>query len=182
MGCERIDGIMNPIFWMLIETVGSLLASACMLRAYAWSVHLTPHNPLSQFLNALTDWLVKPLSRLVAPSRKIMWPALIAGALVALLVTIAFFLLGGHPPQPGPVLLKALIYLVRWTLYLAIGILILMAIISLINPYAPLAPAFNQLADPILRPIRKIVPLVGNFDLSPLIAIILIQVLLALIR
>jgi YggT family protein len=57
-----------------------------------------------------------------------------------------------------------------------------MAIISLINPYAPLAPALNQLAAPILAPIRRILPLVGNFDLSPLVAILVIQVLLAFIH
>ena len=173
---------MNPIIWMLLETVGSLLASACMLRAYAWRVHLNPNNPLSQFVNALTDWLVKPLGKLVAPTRNMNWPSLLAGVLVALLVTIAFFLLSGIPPDPGPVLLRMVIYLARWTLYLLMGILILMAIISLINPYAPLAPAFNQLADPILDPIRKVLPLVGNFDLSPLVAIIVIQILLAVIR
>jgi YggT family protein len=174
---------MNPILWMLLETVGSLLASACMLRAYAWRVHLSPHNPLSQFVNALTDWLVNPLSKVVAPTRNMNWPSLVAGVLVALLVALLFFLLNGNlTPAPGPVLLLALVWLVRWTLYLLMGILILMAIISLINPHAPLAPALNQLADPLLAPIRKILPLVGNFDLSPLVAIILIQVLLAFVH
>ena len=54
--------------------------------------------------------------------------------------------------------------------------------ISLINPYAPLAPALNQLADPLLSPIRRVLPLVGNFDLSPLVAILVIQVLLAFVH
>ncbi len=69
-------------------------------------MHLTPNNPLFQFIHALTDWLVKPLSKLVAPSRT-NWPALIAGVLVAVLVTVAFFLLSGHTPEFGPVLLRS---------------------------------------------------------------------------
>ena len=60
---------MNPVLWMLIETAGSLFAAACMLRAYAWRVHLNPNNPLSQFVNALTDWLVNPLGKLPALER-----------------------------------------------------------------------------------------------------------------
>lgn len=173
---------MSPVLRMLLETVGSLFAAACMLRAYAWRCHLNPHNPLSQFVNALTEWLVKPLGKLVPPTRNWNWPALIAALLVALLVAVLFFVLEGARPLPGPVLALGIIWLIRWTLYLLMGILILMAVISLINPYAPLAPALNQLSDPILRPIRKIIPLVGNFDLSPLVAIILIQVILAVVH
>jgi YggT family protein len=178
----RESGPMNPVLWMLIETVGSLFAAACMLRAYAWRVHLNPNNPLSQFVNALTDWLVNPLARLLKPSRNWNWPALVAGLIVAWLVAVLFFLVQGERPMPGPVIVLGVIWLLRWTLYLLMGILILMAVISLINPYAPLAPALNQLSDPILAPIRKVLPLVGNFDLSPLVAIILIQVLLALLQ
>ncbi|MGE0801484.1 MAG: YggT family protein [Lautropia sp.] len=173
---------MNPIVWTLIETVGSLLAAACVLRAYAWRVHLNPNNPISQFVAALTDWLVRPIGRLVKPSRAMDWPSLIGGVLVAVLVALLFYLLNGLAPNPGRVLLLGLIWLIRWSLWLMVGILILMAVISLINPYAPLAPALNQLSDPILAPIRRIVPLVGGFDLSPLIAILLIQVLLAIVH
>ncbi len=172
---------MNPIVWMLIETVASLLAAACVLRAYAWRAHLNPNNPLSQFVAALTDWLVKPIARLIKPTRAMDWPSLTAGVLVALLAAILFFLLSGLTPEPLRVLVLALIWLVRWSLYLMMGILILMAVISLINPYAPLAPALNQLSDPILAPIRKVIPLVGSFDLSPLVAIIAIQVLLMIV-
>jgi YggT family protein len=173
---------MNPILWMLIETLGSLFASTCVLRAYAWRVHLSPLNPVSQFVNAFTDWLVKPFGRIVKPTRQMDWPSVIAAVLVALIVALLFYLLNGRAPSPGPVLLLGLIWLVRWSLYLMMGIIILMAIISLINPYAPLAPALNQLADPILSPIRRVIPLVGNFDLSPLVAILIIQVLLAFVH
>ena len=159
---------MNPIIWMLIETLGSLFAASCVLRAYAWRVHLNPNNPVSQFVKALTDWLVRPFGRLIKPTRQMDWPSAIAGVLVAILVALLFFVLAGRTPTPGAVLL--------------LGIIFLMAIISLINPYAPLAPALNQLADPLLSPIRRVLPLVGNFDLSPLVAILVIQVLLAFVH
>ena len=173
---------MNPIIWMLIETLGSLFAASCVLRAYAWRVHLSPYNPVSQFVNALTDWLVKPFGRIIKPTRQMDWPSAIAGLLVALLVALLFFVLNERTPTPGAVLLLGFIWLVRWSLYLMMGIIILMAIISLINPHAPLAPALNQLADPLLSPIRRVIPLVGNFDLSPLVAILIIQVLLAFVH
>ena len=46
---------MSRILWLLIETLGSLLAVACVLRAYAHRVHLNPRNPISQFVSALTE-------------------------------------------------------------------------------------------------------------------------------
>lgn len=168
--------------WLVIETVGSLLAIACVLRAYAHRIHLNPRNPLSAFVAALTDWLVRPLRRLVAPTPTMDWASVIAAFLLATLTATLFYVvLGGiHTPNPGAVLFVALVWLVRWTLYLVMGIVIVYAILSWVNPYAPLAPALAQLASPLLAPFRRVIPLVGGVDLSPLVLIIVVQVLLML--
>jgi uncharacterized protein YggT (Ycf19 family) len=50
------------------------------------------------------------------------------------------------------------------------------AIFSWVNPHAPLAPFVRALNEPLLRPIRRVVPLVGNLDLSLLVALILLQI------
>lgn len=174
---------MSRILWLLIETVGNLLAVACVLRAYAHRVHLNPRNPISQFVSALTDWLVMPLRRLVAPGRTMDWASVIAAALVALLTSVLFFVVVGGVTVPDPfsVLALAAIWLVRWTIWLVIGLVIVQAILSWVNPYAPLAPAIQQLTQPFLEPIRRVVPLVGGVDLSPLVLIVLLQVLLMLV-
>jgi YggT family protein len=174
---------MIRILWLLIETLGGLLAIACVLRAYAHRIHLNPRNPISQFVSALTDWLVTPLRRLIPAGRNMDWASVLAAFLVAMLTSLAFFVIvgGGAAQNPGAVLFLALIWLVRWSLYLVIGLVILQAVLSWVNPYAPLAPAIQQLTHPILAPVRKVVPLIGNVDLSPLVVIILVQVLLMLI-
>jgi YggT family protein len=71
-----------------------------------------------------------------------------------------------------------LLELARFSLYLFIGILVIQAVISWVSPYTPLAPLFNALANPVLRPFRRYIPPIGNVDLSPLAAIVLAQVLL----
>jgi YggT family protein len=45
-----------------------------------------------------------------------------------------------------------------------------------VNPNAPLAPFVRALNEPLLRPLRRIIPLIGNIDLSPLAALILLRV------
>jgi YggT family protein len=55
-------------------------------------------------------------------------------------------------------------------------LLIIEAIFSWVNPQAPLAPFVRALNEPVLRPVRRIVPLIGGLDLSLLAALILLQV------
>ena len=114
---------MSRILWLLIETLGSLLAVACVLRAYSHRVHLNPRNPISQFVSALTDWLVQPLRKLIPPGRTMDWASVLAAVLVATLTALLFFVvLGGvSVPNPGSVLMLAAIWLVRWTVWLVIG-------------------------------------------------------------
>jgi YggT family protein len=45
-----------------------------------------------------------------------------------------------------------------------------------VNPYAPLAPFIRALNDPLLRPLRRVVPLIGNIDLTPLVALVLLRI------
>jgi len=175
---------MRQILWLVIETVGSLLAVACVLRAYAHRVHLNPRNPISQFVSALTDWLVMPLRKAIPPGRGMDWASVVAAALVATLTGLLFYLvLGGiSVPNPASVLLWATIALIRWTVWLAIGLVLIQAVLSWVNPYAPLAPAIQQLTAPLLAPFRRFVPLIGGVDLSPLVLILVLQVLLAFVN
>jgi YggT family protein len=174
---------MTRILWLLIETLGNLLAVACVLRAYSHRVHLNPRNPISQFVSALTDWLVKPLRKLIPPGRTMDWASVVAALLVATVTALLFFVVVGGVavPNPASVLFLAAVWLVRWTIWLMIGLVIVQAILSWVNPYAPLAPAIQQLTQPFLAPIRRFVPLIGGVDLSPLVLIVLLQVLLMIV-
>ena len=90
-------------------------------------------------------------------------------------------MLAGGPGLALAVLWHALRALLRAAIYLIIGVLIVQAILSWVSPYAPAYRLLTPITDVILRPIRRIVPLVANVDISPLIAIIVAQVLLIFI-
>lgn len=69
-----------------------------------------------------------------------------------------------------------LIYLIRVVANLLVVLIILDAVLSyFVSPYHPVRRFLNRLLGPMLNPIRRAVPLVGMFDLSPLILILLIQ-------
>lgn len=172
---------MSRVLWFLIETLGSLLATACVLRAAAMRFQLPPRNPVSQFVIAITDWLVRPLRRVLPPSRGNDWASLGAALLIALLLGLAWALLFGRGEVAFAAIVPlALFWLVKWTIYLVMGLVLLHAVLSWVNPHAPVAPTIEQLTRPFLAPLRRFIPLVGGVDLSPLVLIVLGQVLLTL--
>jgi YggT family protein len=166
--------------WFLVETLTSLLATACLLRALAWRLQLSARNPISQFLIAVTDWMVKPLRRALPASRSTDWGSILAAVLIALILALAWTLVFAHSRAPafGGVVLLAAYWLVKWSLYLLMGLVILHAVLSWVNPHAPVAPVLDQLTRPFLAPLRRLIPLVGGVDLTPLILIVAAQVAL----
>lgn len=77
--------------------------------------------------------------------------------------------------------LMSLIRFFEWVFYGFMGLLIIEAIFSWVNPHAPLAPFIRALNDPLLRPLRRFVPLIGGIDLSPLVALILLRIALMVV-
>ena len=155
---------MQSILWMLIQTLASLLASACLLRAYARWQGMSPFgNPLVGFAHALTQWLVRPLGMVLKPSGRLDWPSIVAALVLGLVTSLAFAVLLGVPGMANPVyvVLLGVLWAVRWALYLA----------------RPLA----ALTAPLLKPFRRVLPMVGQFDLTPLVALLVIQVVLVLV-
>lgn len=179
---------MHQALWLLIETLGSLLATACVLRAYLNWIGLGARNPVGQFVIAITDWLVLRL-RSVLPAtrqnvRSIDWASLLAALLVTVVLAIAWVMMfgGRRIPAFGVVVLLAVFWLIKWTLWLLTALVLFLAVLSWVNPHAPIAPTIDALTRPFLAPIRRIVPLVGGVDLSPLLLILIIQVLLTLLQ
>jgi YggT family protein len=74
------------------------------------------------------------------------------------------------------IMLMALHRFLQWILYGFMILLVIEAIFSWVNPHAPLAPFVRALNEPILKPVRRVVPLVGNLDLSLLVALVLLQI------
>ena len=179
---------MKEALWSIIYTLVSFVGSACLLRAWGNRIPGSLRNPLGQFVMAVTDWIVKPLRKFMPSNKGIDWSSVTAAIVIALVLAIVYMLViangvgVGKVPNFGAIALIAVMWVIKWALYTAIGLLIIMAVLSWVNPNAPIAPAVQQWTMPLLAPIRKILPTVGGFDLSPLVVIVLIQALLILVE
>ena len=143
-------------------------------------------NPLTDFLNALTNWAVRPARRLIPGLWGLDLATLVLAWLIQFLEIFLVFHLAGHSLGTAAgqsvvaMALLAVVSLVRMTLYILIAVLIVQAVISWVNPYSPMAPMLNSLSRPFLRPFQRIIPPVANVDLSPLFVIVACQLLLML--
>jgi len=174
---------MQALFF-LINAVVSFFCTLLLLRFIMQMARVSFAGQLGDFVIKLTNWAVKPLRRIVPGVGGVDWASLIAALWLQLMM--AGLLLSLTPVELGAdaigmilmILMLAIRGLIRLAIYIVIGVVILQAVLSWINPHSPIGPTVNQLARPILDPVRRFVPLIAGIDLSPLVVILLLQVVL----
>jgi YggT family protein len=162
-----------PILQLIVDTAASVVGGVLLLRFWMQVIRVRPPSSIAQFTFTLTDWLVRPLRRLLPGVGGYDWASLI-GAFLVVLVASSVMLLAGWSGQT--VLLYALFRFLNWIIFGFMGLLIIEVVFSWINPHAPLAPFVHALNDPLLRPIRRVMPPIGGIDFSVLVALILLQI------
>lgn len=167
----------------LIEALFSLYIGAVLIRFLLAAVRADFYNPLSQALVKITNPTLVPLRRLIPPIGKLDTAAVVLA--VGLMVAKVLLLLAvkGVSINLGIIVLYAVIEILRTVIWIFIIALIIQAVMSWVgNTYGnPLADLLESLTDPLLRPLRRVVPTVGMLDLSPLVAILLLNVVLILL-
>lgn len=168
------------IFSLLLDVVAGLVGGACLLRLYMQyqriGMGVQSANPLAQFIFTLTDWLVLPLRRVVPSVGRVDTASLLAAFLVELAQFAVLWLVAGGQGSLLPLPVLALFGTLRLVISLAMGLLIVHVVLSWVQTDSPLARLIGRLCAPVLQPLRRVVPLVGGIDLSPLVLVLLLQV------
>jgi YggT family protein len=170
----------------LLHVVFDLAATAFWLRFYMQVTRVPYGNPFSQFIVRVTDFAVRPVRRIVPGFLGLDWASLLLFFLAEGLLVLASHWLVGYPflaagaqVWPG-FLLFTLAACLKLAIYISIGLILIQAILSWTNPFAPVAPVFYAMARPLLAPFQRFIPTVSGFDLSPLAAFVVLQLLLIL--
>jgi YggT family protein len=171
----------------IIETLTQLWIFAVLLRFFAQAMRVPlrarASNPIADFVMALTDWIVLPLRRVLPSIGRLDLATLMVAWLAATLLSLAILALKDRANIAAPLFWPTLIFyglveIIKLSIYLFIGLMIIQAILSWVSPYHPLRPFFDALTRFLLKPFQRVIPLIGGVDLSPLFVIILLQVLL----
>jgi len=180
------------ILAFLLETLFFLLIAAALLRAWMNWVRVNMSAQPGRFVMAVTDWLVKPLRRILPRSlaqSRVDWASVIAAVILALAYALLWALLFGMllgALELAPVLLLTLLsFALKMLLRVALQTMFILvlgfAILSWVQPGSPVYALLGRLTEPLLAPLRRVIPTVGGVDLSALVLIVLLQIALMIL-
>ena len=176
--------MLTNILLLILNTAGGFLTLMLLARFYMQWQRISFRNQIGQFVVTTTDWIVRPLRRFVPGLFGLDMASLLPAWLVQVLLVLFELSLRGaaFSGNAGAVLLGlwgvGLIELMRMMVYLVFAVVLGSAVLSWVSPHAPLAPLLHSLAAPFLRPFRRIVPTIANVDLSPLVLLLVLQIVL----
>jgi YggT family protein len=172
-----MNGFFTDPLIFLIEVIVGFYILAVMLRLLLQWLHADFYNPMSQFIVKITNPVLVPLRRLIPGFGGIDWASVILLLLLAGLKLLLIYGVQGRLPPVSILVLLVLADLISLLLNIFIFSILIQVIISWVAPhqYNPVAVLLHQLNEPLLRPIRRLLPHVAGVDLSPLVALVLLQ-------
>jgi YggT family protein len=172
--------MLYQIVTLLLEVVVGLLTSTCLLRLYIQQqripMSVRSGNPVGRFIFALTDWIVLPLRRVVPAVRSWDMASLVAAFLLQLAQFTALWFFAGMAADFASVAVFAAFGLARIAISGLTVLVIAYAILSWVQTQSFLSDLLHRLVSPLLMRIRRVIPLVGGVDLSPLVLLVLLQI------
>jgi YggT family protein len=171
---------------LVVDVAFGLIVYALIARFLMQLLRAPFRNPIGQAVMALTDWIVKPLRRVFPGFRGVDWASLVAAFVFQLLWLAALQAIFGRGfaldgAGIAYIVGASLLELVKSMLWLLIVVVIVQAVLSWVAPDGPLAGLLNAMTFPFLRPLRRELPPIGGaLDLTPLILIVILQLVLIL--
>jgi YggT family protein len=166
---------------LLVEVVFGLYLLAVLLRFLFQLARADFYNPISQFLVAFTNPLLKPLRRLIPGLYGIDLASLVLLLVLKCIELYLLLLLGGVAVQWLPIVAAATVDLLRLTLNVYFFAILIRVILSWFMPYGihqnPAGSLLVSLTEPLLRPARRLIPPIGGLDLSPIAVIVILQLM-----
>ena len=169
------------IFSLLLEFVVGLVAGACLLRLYMQYLRIPMSvrsgNPLATFVFALTNWIVLPLRRFLPAVGPLDTASLVAAFVLEVGQFLLLWLSAGAGASLGSIPVLAFFGVARLALSAMTGLVLIYALLSWVPARSPMSDVIERLVSPALTPIRRALPLLGGIDVSPLVLLLVLQVM-----
>ncbi|MFM2407563.1 MAG: hypothetical protein RL358_305 [Pseudomonadota bacterium] len=171
--------MINDTLQLLLDVFVQGFAGILLARFLLQTLRAPLRNPLGEMVMSLSNFIVLPVRRYVPALRQLDTATLLLAVLVmTLYVALLLALQGMVSYSLLGLLALSCVKLLILTVYFLIGALIVQAVLSWTNPHTPLAAVLHSITQRFLTPLQRVVPLIGNLDLSPLILLVLCQIVL----
>jgi YggT family protein len=168
----------SQIAVFLVDTLFTFFVFLLLARFHFQWLRVPFHNPAGEFVLVATSWLVMPVRRVIPSLRGYDIPTLLLAWILQALSLVAQIAIVGGEPRLVPVIAVAFVDLLRYSIYILVFALIVQAVLSWVRTHSPFTPVLEAICRPFLRPFRRLIPPLGGFDLTPLVLIVLLQVVL----
>lgn len=165
---------------LLSEIAITLIGGACLLRCYLQYLkfNLSPNsgNPIGLYLMPMTNWLVMPLRKAIPSIGRIDSACLVGAYLIVLVKVLLIGLLLGTMPPIISLLIGSVLELIGLVFSILVILIIANVVLSWVGRGSPMQYMLAEILNPLLAPIKRILPSMGPLDLSPLVLLIAIQI------
>ncbi len=171
---------LNTAAVYILQTIGSLYLLIVLLRFILQLVRADFYNPLSQFIVRATHPLLKPLRKVIPSLAGLDLASLVLAILVQLvLMALTLMLMGYGLDNPVQLLVWSIIGVTALFVKVFFFALIISVILSWVaqGSQNPTVALVNQICEPLLTPIRRILPNLGGLDLSPIVAFLILNLI-----
>lgn len=170
---------LTQVGMLVINTLVGLYLLVVILRFLLQLVRADFYNPISQFIVKATNPPLIPLRKIIPGFGGIDMSSLTLALLVQIVAIVLILLLNGIQPPPLQVVIWSAIGLISLVLKIYFWGLLITVIASWLAPssYNPALILINQILEPAIKPIRRMMPDMGGIDISPIVVFLLIQVL-----
>ena len=172
-------GALQEIFQFLLETLGSLYLYLVVLRTMLQASGADFYNPISQFVVKATQPPLGILRRAIPRGRRFDPALLVLAMVVQAIVLGGLLVLAGYIPS--------VVQLITWSAVGLIGLvvntyliaMVIMIVVSWIAPgsHHPAVRLVYQITEPVMAPVRSLLPAMGGLDFSPIVVFIVINVI-----
>ena len=173
--------MINDAIQFLLDIFVQGFAGVLLFRFLLQWLRAPLRNPVGDFIMAISDFVVLRARRFIPSVWRLDSSSLLLALGVELIYLGLTLSLQGYPFAHFPLLgLLALgtVKLIKISVYLLMSALVAQAILSWVNPYTPFAPLLAAITQRFLRPLQRILPLIGNVDSSPLFLLVICQIIL----
>ena len=171
---------LNTAAVYILQTLGSLYLLIVLLRFILQLVRANFYNPLCQFIVRATQPLLKPLRKIIPGFGGLDLASLVlAIVLQFILIALTLLLTYGIVANPIQMLIWSMIGITALFLKVFFFALIVSVILSWVaqGSHNPGVELVNQICEPVLAPIRRILPNLGGLDISPIFAFLALKLL-----
>jgi YggT family protein len=168
---------------LIVQALFGLVIGLFFFRFLMQGLRVDFRNPLSQFVYKLTNPVLMPLQKALPVLNGWNPAALLITFLLTLLETWLLYRLAGLGLPVPALLVIALALLIQFIATALLWMIVIRAILSFVSPdpYNPVVQMLYRLSDPILKPFQRLIPPIGGLDISPIFAVLALQLVRMLV-